>query len=135
MALASEETPNELPEGVTATEGKEEDIRPDANAKDEFKGLGAAFKDSLQGLNAGQLKEKLADLQLSHLSNEAALRADQDVKQKRESLNTATLIYRKERAELKLKMKCVTRHLSDGGDPGASQVTTNEEAAKSLSSM
>lgn len=122
-------------EAVEELSAKEESIKEDPHAKDEFKKLPASFKDSLEGLNSAQLKEKLADINLQYASNEAALRADQDVRHKRDALSAATEIYRKERAELKLKARYLTRHLSDGGDETAEQVIKNEEAAKTLASM
>ena len=113
---------------------KPEEKIPDANAKDGFHKLTKEWKDGIEGLNTTQLKDKLAEVELLAANNEAALKADEDVANQREKLNYATEAYRKERAELKLKKKYLTRHLADKGNETAEKVIKNEKAAEALRS-
>lgn len=110
----------------------EKSIRPSA-AKDEFTGVAESFKDSLNGLAQDELKQKLGDLQLELASNDAAQRADPDLKQARGNVTEAARPYAELRRELKLKAKLITRHLADSGEETAEEVIKNEQAAKALS--
>lgn len=109
---------------------KEEDARPDPNAKDAFKKLTQSYKDSLNGLNAEQLKGKLAEIEILQQHNTACKAADEDIKSLRSKLQVACSEYVKEAADLKLKAKCIVSRLGDAGDVKAEEITQLNLIAK-----
>ena len=85
-------------------------------SKDPFAALPTEFKDAMAAAQGAELQEKLAGITKSNEQNQAAKKADQDLKEKGAIYQQAGLPY-KETAKLNsLKAKYIMRILADRGD-------------------
>jgi len=85
--------------------------------KDKFAALPEDFKDAMAAAQGSELTEQLAGILKAELQNQAAKKADGDVKSAREALGIATKVYTEATKYNSLKAGFITRVLADRGDP------------------
>lgn len=84
--------------------------------KDPFRALPETFKDAMTSAGPEELHKQLAAITKSELQNQAAKKADPDVKERREALGVATRGYSEATKLNNLKAGYITRQLADKGD-------------------
>lgn len=92
------------------------------------------FRDSLNGANLEALRAKYAEVKKDEEANQTAKAADEDLKNKKDAVEAASVGYKDLTKRNKLKTKYLIRLLSDSGDVVAQQIVMNTLAAEALKS-
>lgn len=95
--------------------------------KNPFDELSAEFKDAAQHADTAKLKSVLMEIGMSEQLNLASMKADQDLKEKKEAVKDASAGYREVTKFNKLKTKFVLEQLSDRGDEKSSEIITMQK--------
>ncbi len=90
--------------------------RGPAKSKDPFDALPVEFKDAMAAAQQGELQERLAGILKDEERNQAAMKADGDLKEKRSAVQFASRGYREQTKISKLKAKFIIRVQADRGD-------------------
>ena len=90
--------------------------------KDPFDALPVEFKDAMGAAQPEELVTRLADVSKEEERNQAAMKADGDLKSKRADASYAAQSYRDQSKINKLKTKFIIRVQSDRGDVKAGEI-------------
>ncbi len=101
------------------------------NKRNKFEDLPQDFRDVVEASNKEILQEKLATVAKNIELNAAAMKADQDLSEKRAAVVSAASAYAQARKALRLQAEYIIIALSDKGDEFAEQlVRLNLSAVK-----
>lgn len=84
--------------------------------KDPFAALPETFKDGCAAAQTTELQEKLSGITKSNEQNQAAKKADQDLKDRGAAYQAAGLVYKETSKLNSLKARYIMRILADRGD-------------------
>lgn len=98
---------------------------PKKEKKNKFDDLPQEWKDALDGASLEELKTKVADVAKTEVLNQSAMKADQDLNEKKELVKEASAGYRDLTKLNKLKLAYLTQMMADKGDPMSQETIQN----------
>lgn len=98
---------------------------PRGPKKSKFDDLPEDWKDKLASANLEELKAEVASVAKNEFLNQAVMKADQDLNEKKDAVKVASSGYREVTKMNKLKLGYLTQLAADKGDPVSQETVQN----------